>query len=158
MNAVCALCAVVAGAAACGPASECGPQTATVARVVDGDTIELTTGEKIRYLMINTPETTGGKNECFGQNAVTFNRDLVEGKQVSLSYDVECTDRFDRTLAFVTVDGQEVNRLMVERGFACVLIIPPNGAARADEFKALEAEAKAASRGLWGQCDPIPCN
>ena len=141
-----------------GNGSECGSTSGTVERVIDGDTIELTTGETIRYLMVNTPETTGGKNECFGTNAVTFNRDLVEGKQVSITYDVECTDRFDRTLAYVSVDGVEVNSLLVERGFACVLHIPPNGDARADEFDALETEARQAGRGLWGQCDPIPCN
>ena len=141
-----------------GGGSECGPTSGTVARVIDGDTIELATGETIRYLMVNTPETTGGKNECFGTNAVTFNRDLVEGKQVSIAYDVECTDRFDRTLAYVSVDGMEVNSLLVERGFACVLHIPPNGDARADEFDALQDAARQAGRGLWGQCDPIPCN
>jgi micrococcal nuclease len=153
---------LVAGALvlpACGGGgSECGPTTGTVARVIDGDTIELATGETIRYLMVNTPETTGGKNECFGTNAVTFNRDLVEGKQVTIAYDVECTDRFDRTLAYVSVDGMEVNTLLVERGFACVLHIPPNGDSRADEFDDLETAARQAGRGLWGQCDPIPCN
>lgn len=146
---------VVAGCASSG--SVCGASEAVVTRIVDGDTIELEGGTKIRYLMLNTPETTNGKNECFGQNAVTFNTDLVLGKTVSLAYDVECQDRFDRTLAYVFVDGEEVNRLLVERGFACVLHIPPNGDARVDEFKALETAAKAAGRGLWGACDPIPC-
>jgi micrococcal nuclease len=151
--------AVLVAVAGCGSReSECGPTEGTVARIIDGDTIELASGERIRYLMINTPETTGGKNECFGQNAVTFNTDLVLGKQVSIDYDVECKDRFDRTLAYVSVGGQEVNALMVERGFACVLHIPPNGDDRADEFEALEDAAQAAGRGLWGQCDPIPCN
>lgn len=144
--------------AACGNGSECGATEATVARVVDGDTIELEGGAKIRYLMVNTPETTGGKNECYGANAVQFNTDLVLGKRVTLDYDVECEDRFGRTLAYVTVDGLEVNTELVKRGFACVLHIPPNGDDRAAEFKALEDEAKAANRGLWGQCDPIPCN
>jgi micrococcal nuclease len=141
-----------------GGSSPCGSTEGTVARIIDGDTIELATGERIRYLMVNTPETTGGKNECYGQNAVTFNTDLVLNKQVSLRYDVECEDRFDRTLAYVSVEGQEVNTLLVERGFACVLHIPPNGNDRADEFESLEDTAKAAKRGLWGACDPIPCN
>ena len=148
--------ALLAGCSESG--SECGPTEAVVARVIDGDTIELASGERIRYLMVNTPETTGGKNECYGQNAVQFNRDLVEGKTVKLDYDVECTDRFDRTLAYVSVAGQEVNTLMVERGYACVLHIPPNGDSRADEFDALEDAAKAENRGLWGMCSPIPCN
>lgn len=145
--------------AGCAPeTSPCGPTTGIVARIVDGDTIELESGERIRYLMVNTPETTGGKNECYGQNAVTFNTDLVLGKAVTLAYDTQCEDMFGRTLAYVTVGGQEVNTLMVERGYACVLHIPPNGDDRADEFDDLEAAARQGMRGLWGACDPIPCN
>ena len=89
---------------------------------------------------------------------MTFNTDLVLGKQVTIEYDVECEDRFGRTLAYVSVGGQEVNSLLVERGFGCVLHIPPNGDDRADEFDGLEDAAKAANRGLWGACSPIPCN
>jgi micrococcal nuclease len=129
-----------------------------VTRVIDGDTIELAGGTKIRYLLVNASEITNGHNDCFGSNAAQFNSDLVLGKTVQLSYDVECTDRFGRTLAYVSVGGQEVNSLMIQRGYACVLHIPPDGDARAQEFKALEAEAKAAMRGLWGVCNPIPCN
>lgn len=138
--------------------SSCGLTEAVVARVVDGDTIELSDGTKIRYLMVNTPETTGGKNECYGSNAVTFNTDLVLNKTVTLRYDVDCEDMYGRTLAYVSVGGQEVNTLLVERGFACVLHIPPNGDDRAKEFSELQAAAKQAKRGLWGACDPIPCN
>lgn len=145
--------------AACGESgSECGASEAVVTRVVDGDTVELDSGVKIRYLMVNAPETTQGHNDCYGQNAVQFNTDLVLDKKVELSYDVECEDRFGRTLAYVKVDGKEVNTLMLERGYACLLHIPPDGDSRLDEFKAIEAKAKAEKQGLWGQCDPIPCN
>lgn len=153
------LAAIAVAAAGCNAGgSPCGPTEAVVERVIDGDTIQLVGGEKIRYLMINTPETTGGKNECYGANAVTFNTDLVLGKTVTLRYDVDCEDRYQRTLAYVSVDGQEVNTLMIERGYACLLHIPPNGDDRLDEFKALERAANTARRGLWGACDPIPCN
>ncbi len=146
-------------AAGCGSdGSECGPTKAVVTRVVDGDTVELDTGVKIRYLMVNAPETTQGHNDCYGQNAVTFNTDLVLNKEVELTYDVECQDRYQRTLAYVSVGGIEVNSLMLERGYACLLHIPPDGDDRLDEFKALESAAKTAKRGLWGACDPIPCN
>lgn len=136
-----------------------GPETATVVRIVDGDTIELEGGERVRYLMVNTPETTGGKNECYGTNAVQFNSDLVLNKEVELRYDVEKLDQFGRTLAWVTVGDMEVNRLIIERGFGCVLHIPPNGDDRADEFEMLEQTARLSMRGLWGVCQPdIPCD
>lgn len=135
-----------------------GPDTATVTRIIDGDTVELEGGERVRYLMVNTPETTGGKNECYGTNAVTFNTDLVLGKDVELRYDVEKQDQFGRTLAWVTVDGMEVNRLIIERGYGCLLHIPPNGNDRIDEFEMLEQTARLSMRGLWGECNPIPCN
>lgn len=150
--------ALVSVLAGCDGGSECGPSSALVTRIVDGDTIELESGVKIRYLMVNAPETTSGHNDCFGTEAVTFNTDLVLNKMVDLSYDVECEDRFGRTLAYVTVDGVEVNSRMLERGYGCLLHIPPDGDSRLTEFKALESAAKAANRGLWGACNPIPCN
>ena len=142
--------------AACGSGSPCGPTEAKVDRVIDGDTIVLTTGEKVRYLLVDAPETTLGHDDCYGSNAAQFNSDLVLGKTVQLSYDVECTDMYGRLLAYVSVDGQEVNKLMIERGYACVLHIPPDGDDRADEFKMYQLEAKTAMRGLWGACDPLP--
>jgi len=136
----------------------CGPGSATVARVVDGDTIELTGGTKVRYLMIDTPESTGGADDCYGEEAKSYNAQLVEGQAVTLRYDQECEDHFRRLLAYVSVQGREVNTLMVERGFACVLHIPPNGNDRLDEFEALEAAARAEGRGMWGVCDVVACD
>jgi micrococcal nuclease len=143
---------VVAG---CG-GSPCGETEATVTRVIDGDTIELESGVRVRYLLVNAPETTNGHDDCYGQNAAQFNSDLVLNKTVHLSYDEQCTDQYGRSLAYVTVDGQEVNSLLVQRGYACVLYIPPDGASRADEFMALQLDAKNARRGLWNACDPLP--
>ncbi|HVK74433.1 MAG TPA: thermonuclease family protein [Kofleriaceae bacterium] len=150
--------ALVASAAACGSEGPaCGPTEAVVARAIDGDTIELATGERVRYLMVDTPESTT-EVECYGENARAFNADLVTGKTVQLRYDVECTDRFGRLLAYVTVDGQEINRILVERGYGCVLHIPPNGDDRKDEFDMLEYRARAEGRGLWSACtSPLPC-
>ena len=52
----------------------CGPTRARVARVIDGDTVELEGGERVRYLMIDTPESTQGKLDCFGHEAAELNR------------------------------------------------------------------------------------
>lgn len=139
-------------------ASACGPTTAVVKRVVDGDTVELEDGTRVRYLMIDTPESTNGKDDCFGTEATDLNRMLVEGKEVTLHYDVECTDTYDRLLAYIEVNGREINSLMVERGAACVLHIPPNGEDRVDEFEALEEQARASMVGLWGACEDVTCD
>ena len=135
----------------------CGPRRAVVERVIDGDTIVLPGDLRVRYLLVDAPEATGGEAACYGAAAAQFNADLVLGKAIELRYDVRCQDRFDRTLAYVTVDGQDVNRVLVERGYACVLHIPPDGDARAGELEAVQAAARAAGRGLWGACDLAPC-
>ena len=139
-------------------AQRCGPSEAKVARVIDGDTIELDSGERVRYLMIDTPESTT-EHECWGEEAKAANAALVEGKTVSLRYDEECTDDYDRLLAYIELSGQEINRVMVERGHACVLHIPPNGDDVVDEYEALEyqAQMQVPPAGLWATCDPSPC-
>jgi micrococcal nuclease len=134
--------------------SPCGATEGTVTRILDGDTVELADGRKIRYLLVDTPETSDG--DCFSENAKQFNSDLVLNKDIELTYDVECEDRFGRTLAYVTVGGMEVNTLMIQRGYACVLHISPDGDSRVDEFQALELDAMRAGRGLWGMCNPLP--
>lgn len=131
--------------------------TAVVVNIVDGDTVDLDDGTRVRYLMVDTPESTNGATDCFGQNAKQFNSDLVLDKEVELRYDQEREDFFGRTLAYVSVAGQEVNTLLVERGYACVLYVSPNGRDRRDEFRALEAQAMAEGRGMWGQCEIVTC-
>jgi micrococcal nuclease len=145
--------AALGGCAGDGSGSDCGPSSATVMRVIDGDTVELAGGERVRYLLVDAPEATNGHNDCFGQNAAQFNRDLVEGKAVELTYDRECRDVYGRLLAFITVGGQDVNALLVERGYACVLYIPPDGMARHAELAQDEVDAKAARRGMWSACE-----
>ncbi len=147
------------GLLACGGAasSPCGPDTGRVAEAIDGDTLRLESGERIRYLLVDTPESTGGTRDCFGPEAHAFNRGLVEGRRVTLAYGEACTDRFGRLLAYVAVDGREVNSLLVERGHACVLHVPPAGSTRRAEFQSLEVEARRARRGVWGACAPVPC-
>lgn len=155
---------LVAGALAAGGCagddggSACGPSAGLVTNIVDGDTIDLDTGDRVRYLMVDTPESTGGATDCYGQESKQFNRDLVLGQRVELTYDQECTDRFGRLLAYVSVAGAEVNTRMVERGYACVLYIPPNGDARRSEFENLEAAARAAGRGMWSACQEVTCD
>lgn len=154
-----ALLVTMVGAQTCGtPPSVCGPTTATVARAIDGDTLELSDGKRVRMLLVDTPESTGGKTDCFGQDAARFTADRVTGKTVRLAYDeASCTDRFGRLLAFVTVDGVELNRTLAEQGYACVLYIAPGGKDRREEFETYESQAKTSRLGMWGQCTTVTC-
>ncbi|ATB30585.1 thermonuclease family protein [Melittangium boletus] len=144
--------------AGCGPESACGPGAGVVARVVDGDTVVLQSGERVRYLLVDTPESTGGKHDCFGAESRDFNRSLVEGRPVRLSYGEACTDRYGRLLAYVSVEGREVNSLLAHEGYACVLYVPPAGGSRRSEFQALESSARRARKGMWGACASVACD
>lgn len=154
------LAAAALGAAllqACGD-NTCGPASDVVARVIDGDTIELAGGERVRYLLVDAPETSAAREqECFGAEARDFNRALVENRSVQLRYEHPCGDHFGRLLAFVFVDGQSVSELLVQRGYACVLHIPPSGDSQAAKLTSLETQAAAGRRGLWGYCRANPC-
>lgn len=140
------------------PIDLCGPSRGVVASVIDGDTVVLTGGEKVRYLMIDTPEITNGKRDCFGADARAYNEELVLGQEIALTYDAECTDRYGRLLAHVEAPDGEVNKLMVERGYACVLVVPPNGVDLEFDFMALEREARDAREGMWGACGDVTCD
>ncbi|MBI4512403.1 MAG: thermonuclease family protein [Deltaproteobacteria bacterium] len=139
-------------------ADRCGPGRARVAQVIDGDTIELAGGTRVRYLLADAPESTGGKRDCYGPEAARFNADLVDGREVDLKYDEQCEDRYGRLLAYVSVAGREVNQLLVERGFACALYIPPNGRDRKDQLELLESQARSEGRGMWSACEVISCD
>lgn len=122
-----------------------------VARVVDGDTIQLDNGEKVRYIGVDTPETKHPRKpvEYFGKEASAKNKNLVGGKKVRLEFDVQKRDRYRRLLAYVYLDdGTFVNAELVSLGYAKVWTIPPN--VRYQElFIQLQREAQKAKRGLW---------
>jgi micrococcal nuclease len=137
-----------------GSATRAGP-TAIVARVVDGDTIVLRGGERIRYIGMDTPESVkpGTPVQCFAKAAGHENARLVAGRRVRLRYDAERRDRYGRTLAYVyrASDGLFVNAELVRRGYATVLTVPPN-VRHETRFRALASAARKAGRGLWGAC------
>jgi Staphylococcal nuclease homologue len=79
-----------------------------------------------------------------------MNRRLVEGKTVDLEFDVQQRDKYGRLLAYVrTVDGTHVNAELVSRGYAGAATFPPN-VRYAEYYRALERQARAQNRGLWG--------
>lgn len=128
-------------------------KTYSVTKVVDGDTIQIETGQKVRYIGINTPEThhpTKGV-ECFGKQAYEKNKELVEGKRVRLEKDISETDRYGRLLRFVYLDNTFINDYLVRQGYAHATTYPPD-VKFADEFRQAEVEARENNRGLWNSC------
>ncbi len=124
---------------------------AVVERAVDGDTIVLVGGDRVRYIGMDTPELHHPKKpvQFYAREAWLFNRQLVEGKPVRLEFDIEPRDKYGRLLAYVYLeDGTFVNAEMVRQGYARILTIPPN-VAHHQQFLTLEREARAARRGLW---------
>lgn len=122
-------------------AEEIGPVT----RVVDGDTIDVLlngVNTRVRYLQMNTPE----RDEPCYREATQANADLVANQTVRLVPDGELVDRYDRLLRFIYVGDVLVNRVLVQQGYAEVVLYPPNYK-HYEEFKALEAEAAAAGLG-----------
>ncbi|MBA2274067.1 MAG: thermonuclease family protein [Actinobacteria bacterium] len=130
-------------------------RTVLVSRVVDGDTIEVqldgTTG--IRLIGIDTPETVHPTEPvgCFGPAASDFTKHKLEGQMVRLEYDVERTDLYGRTLAYVFADGLLFNETLVARGYAQVTTYPPN-VRYVNRFLAAQRSARGADQGFWGQC------
>lgn len=127
---------------------------AIVESVVDGDTIKLTTGETVRYIGIDTPETKHPQKgqECFGQEASRQNAELVEGQVVRLEKDVSETDRYGRLLRYVWVDEIMINEQLVRDGYAVASSYPPDVAYQ-DIFREAQEQAIADNVGLWAECE-----
>jgi len=130
---------------------------AIVTKVMDGDTIEVKSGNskpiKIRLLGIDTPETHHPTKPvgCYGPEASNFTTNALIGKKVELEYDIEQYDKYGRTLAFVYLDGKRFNDILVKEGYAKTLTIAPNKKYSFTLLK-LEIEAEKNMVGMWGSC------
>jgi micrococcal nuclease len=134
-------------------------EAATVARVVDGDTFELTDGRKVRLIGVNTPESTT-RTELYGKEASNYTSSKLAGKTVWLQKDVSETDRYGRLLRIVwlqipTDDMNEseirtkmFNADLVLNGYAEPSTYPPD-VKYADYFRKFAREAREANKGLW---------
>lgn len=124
-----------------------------VNRVIDGDTIELADGRKVRYIGIDAPEIAhgNGKSECFGEEAMVRNKDLVEGRDVRLEKDVSDTDKYGRLLRYVFVEDTFVNNVMVLDGFAEAKRYKPDTAFYVKFFSS-QQQAQDEEAGMWTVC------
>lgn len=118
-----------------------------VVSVHDGDTLTLASGVRVRLFGIDAPEL----DQPYGTAARDALAAMVNGRVVRV---VEhATDRYGRQVGDVVLDGVSVNRHLVADGAAwCYTRYLPPG----DDCPRIEAEARAARRGLWALPDPVP--
>jgi endonuclease YncB( thermonuclease family) len=135
------------------------PSEAKVARVVDGDTIELEGGELVRLIGIDTPETVHPNKpvEWFGKEASAYTRRELEGKTVKIVVDqgnaaIKHRDKYGRVLAYIDVDGKDFNAQIVKEGYAHAYTQFPFE--RMKDYALYEHEARESKSGLWGEKGP----
>jgi len=125
----------------------------TVKYVVDGDTVTLSNGQKVRLLGINTPEINHQNNELSevgAEEAKVWLLNKVLGKLVWLERSVDHYDKYGRTLAFlINSKGQNINLMLVEKGLASINIYPPNTLYSKQLIQAQQI-AEENARGIWG--------
>ncbi|OPX97597.1 MAG: SPBc2 prophage-derived endonuclease YokF precursor [Syntrophorhabdus sp. PtaU1.Bin002] len=121
-----------------------------VRKVIDGDTIQLESGETVRYIGIDAPELyiKDGGAEFFAREAARYNKKLVFLKKVKLEFDAEKRDNYGRLLAYVFVKNTFVNAELVKLGYAKVMTKPPNTKYK-DILLAQQQKAMDEERGLW---------
>ena len=133
----------------CAAPSPTTTDTVRVIEVIDGDTIAIAGGDRVRYIGIDTPEIHP-QVEAFGIEAWQANRELVEGKTIRLERDVSETDKYGRLLRYVWMDGTMVNAELVRRGLAEAQAYPPDTRYQI-YLEQVEAEARQAGRGMWAK-------
>ncbi|MEW5758365.1 MAG: thermonuclease family protein [Candidatus Omnitrophota bacterium] len=137
-----------------------------VKRVIDGDTLLLNNGQKVRLIGLDTPEMHESDKlyrdakrtkkdikviQAQGRLAYQFTKSLVEGKAVSIEFDIEHYDKYGRLLAYVYLeDNTFINAKIIEEGYAQTMTIPPN-VKHQELFLNLQKQARENNRGLWKQ-------
>lgn len=128
-------------------------QLLAVERVVDGDTLILHGGHRVRMLGIDTPELErdGRASEPWSEVARDFLQALVAGRTVSLGFDQEPFDAYGRRLAYVYLQGSLINEEIIRAGYSPARTGFPYSAAMKDRFRRAEREAREQRRGLWSE-------
>ena len=133
-----------------------GDAAATVTRVVDGDTIEISLNgktEDVRLLLVDTPETVHPDKpvQPFGPEASQFAKNKLTGKQVRVEYDGPKRDKYDRILAYIWVDGNNFNKMLLEQGLARYAYVYDPPYTHSNALMKAQNRAKSAGKGIWSQ-------
>ncbi len=128
------------------------PRAAFVDFVQDGDSATIVIDgeqERLRLIGINTPE----RDECYGDEARQLFKDLAEGKDVQVVTDVERTDQYGRTLAYLYIDNILINAELARQGAAIARPFEPNTTLQ-DHLEEAEDQAQLGQLGMWA---PTAC-
>ena len=121
-----------------------------VKRVVDGNTVLLSSGEQVQLIGVKTSVTRGFRKSVgtYVKEAFLFVQQLAEGKEIRLEYDLESRDRYGRLLAYVyLIDGTLLNAEIIRQGYGFADAKYPFK--YMEEFTGYEREARQNRRGLW---------
>ncbi len=123
----------------------------SVRHVIDGDTLVLKNGEKVRLIGINTPEVESHytRAEAGGEAARDWLRKKLGQAEIWLEYDAEQRDKYDRRLAHVFLpSGEYLNASLLEQGLAMLTLTPPN-LRYSKTLIAAQQQAETAATGIW---------
>ncbi|MGB4966255.1 MAG: thermonuclease family protein [Microgenomates group bacterium] len=125
-----------------------------VTRIIDGDTFQIETKQKVRLIGIDTPELNKANArdpECFGIQAAQQLSNLILNKKVRMEKDISETDRFGRLLRYVYLDNTFINQRLVESGYAFASTYPPDIKFK-DTLSLAQKTAQENKLGLWNEC------
>ncbi|MBI2070592.1 MAG: thermonuclease family protein [Elusimicrobia bacterium] len=134
------------------------PRVVDVIRAIDGDTVELSDGDRVRLIGVDTPELHHPRKPvgCYAKEAWEYTKARAEGFRARLVFDpandsVRHRDKYGRLLAYLFLaDGTFHNRELIAQGYGFAYTRFPYG--HSEEFVAVEAEAKRQGKGLWSAC------
>jgi micrococcal nuclease len=115
-----------------------------VRRVIDGDTMEISGGDRVRLLGIDAPE----RGEVFSDQATGRLEELMAKGTVTLDV---CKDKdiYGRSLATVRVDNINVNTMLLKEGLALPMLIPPCGRPAAADVLEAAAQGALSGKGIY---------
>ncbi|MCX7671771.1 MAG: thermonuclease family protein [Anaerolineae bacterium] len=132
------------------PASADPSSGLLVVRVLDGATIELANGWRVRYIGLDAPlmRNALGKADAGAWEARDANRALVGHKRVRLEADQLDADADGALWRYVYVGDVMVNAELLRQGMAYYVSRYPNNR-HAEALLAAEQDARRHRRGLW---------
>ncbi|MEM4330909.1 MAG: thermonuclease family protein, partial [Candidatus Pacearchaeota archaeon] len=119
-----------------------------VKRVIDGDTIETSEGEKIRLLGINTPE----KNSFMSKDSISYLKGL-ENKIVKIKYKEK--DKYGRILGYILFEGKNINEEILKEGLGNLYVYKKD--VFYEELKNAEKEGREKEKGIWKKSKNYGC-